>query len=120
VLDRRLGIPITLATVYLLVGRRLGLPLMGINMPGHFLLRWQSATTHFFVDAFNEGRILSEKDCRAIAGQMGLAVSHAHLVPAAPRQILLRMCRNLQAIYKDTDPARAEQFGRFIALLSHG
>lgn len=119
VLDRRLGIPISLSAVYLLIGRRLGLPLQGINMPGHFLLKWRSSTGEFYVDAFNEGQVLRVEDCKEMCEQMGQGFKPAHLATATPRQVLWRMCRNLQAIYVERDEARAEQFGKFVALLSH-
>jgi regulator of sirC expression with transglutaminase-like and TPR domain len=118
VLDRRLGIPISLSAMYLLIGRRLGLPLHGVNLPGHFLLKWRVTSGEFYIDAFNEGQVLQVEDCREMCEQMGQRFQPAHLAAATPRQILLRMCRNLQAIYLESDEARAEQFGRFVALLS--
>jgi regulator of sirC expression with transglutaminase-like and TPR domain len=118
VLDRRLGIPITLSVVYLLIGRRLNLPLVGIGMQGHFLLKWQSPTAEFFVDAFNDGQVLNEDQCKQLSESMGQRFNPAALVPVTPRYILLRMCHNLQAIYSETDPERAELLGRFIARLS--
>jgi regulator of sirC expression with transglutaminase-like and TPR domain len=119
VLDRRLGIPISLSAVYLLIGRRLGLPLHGVSMPGHFLLKWRATSGEFFIDAFNEGQVLHAEDCKEMCAQMGQGFKPEHLAAATARQILLRMCRNLQAIYVERDEARAEQFGRFIALLAH-
>ena len=62
VLKRQLGIPITLSLVYLEVGKRLGIPLVGIGMPGHFLLRHRDET-ELFVDPFNRGILLSEEEC---------------------------------------------------------
>jgi len=118
VLDRRLGVPISLSVLYLLVGWRLALPLEGVNMPGHFLLKWQSRTAQFFIDPFNEGRLLEAEDCRNLCEQLGHDFSPADLAPANSRQILFRMCSNLQAIYAESDPPRAEQLGRFIALLA--
>jgi len=118
VLDRRLGIPISLSALYLLLGRRLHLPLVGINMPAHFLLKWQSATTSFYFDAFHEGELLDEDDCRELCKRLGVAFNPVYLTPTTPQIILLRMCNNLQAIYAEREPARAEQFGRFAALLS--
>lgn len=118
VLDRRLGIPITLGVVYMLIAQRLNLPLVGVGLPGHFLLKWQSATAQFFVDAFNDGQILDEEQCKQLCENMGHRFNPAALAPVTPRYILLRTCHNLQAIYSETDPARSELIGRFIALLS--
>ncbi len=118
VLDRRLGIPISLSVLYLLLARRLHLPLIGINMPAHFLLKWQSATGSFYFDPFHEGELLDEADCRELCKRLGVVFNPLFLTPTTPQIILLRMCNNLQAIYADREPARAEQFGRFAAKLS--
>lgn len=120
VLDRRLGIPITLSTLYLLIAKRLGLPLVGVNMPGHFLLKWQSASTHFFVDAFNDGQVLDMEDCKQLCERLAHGFSPVFLAPANSHQILLRLCRNLRANYAESDPHRAEQLDRFISLLARG
>lgn len=118
VLDRRLGIPISLSVLYLALARRLRLPVYGVNLPGHFILGCQSTRGRLFVDPFNEGRFLTERDCRQYCVQMGLEFRRDSLSIASPRQILLRTCQNLRAIYATGDEGRAEQFGRFIALLS--
>ncbi len=118
VLDRRLGIPISLSALYLALGRRLRLPLCGVNLPGHFVIAWRSATARFFIDPFNEGRLLSEMDCRAYCEQMGVEFGPRTLAVASSRQILLRMCYNLRAIYVSSDETRAAQLDRFIALLA--
>jgi regulator of sirC expression with transglutaminase-like and TPR domain len=118
VLDRRLGNPITLSVVYLLVGWRLGLPLQGVNMPGEFLVKWQSPQAQFFFDPFNEGQMLDREDCRTLAERLGHHFTPAFLASAHPRQMLLRMCRNLQSIHTESDPVRAEQLGRFASLLT--
>jgi regulator of sirC expression with transglutaminase-like and TPR domain len=118
VLDRRLGIPISLGTLYLALARRLRLPLYGVNLPGHFVLVWRSHATRFFVDPFNEGRLLTETDCREYCKQMGVEFGPETVSIASPRRILLRMCNNLRAIYATSDEARAAQLDRFIALLA--
>jgi regulator of sirC expression with transglutaminase-like and TPR domain len=118
VLDRRLGIPISLGALYLALARRLRLPLRGVNLPGHFVLVWRSHAARFFVDPFNEGRLLSETDCREYCAQMGVEFGPETVSIASSRRVLLRMCNNLRAIYAASDGARAEQLDRFIALLS--
>ncbi len=87
-------------------------------MPGHFLIKWQSSTSPFFVDSFNEGQILDEGDCMEFCQRMGQEFRPAYISPGSPRMILLRLCRNLQAIYADSEPDRAEQLDRFVALLA--
>src|SRR2546425_8487619 len=68
VLDRRVGIPITLSTVYLEVGRRIGCRLAGVAFPGHFLVRHtgREAMPDILIDPFNRGQILTEKECQAL------------------------------------------------------
>ena len=64
VIDRRTGIPISLSIVYLLIGKRLRLPVHGIGMPGHFLVKYESDRYKIFVDCFNGGALLTEKNCQ--------------------------------------------------------
>src|SRR5207249_10770660 len=68
VLDRRIGIPITLSTVYLEVGRRIGCRLSGVAFPGHFLVRLigRDAMPDVLIDPFNRGRLPSGTGCRAL------------------------------------------------------
>jgi regulator of sirC expression with transglutaminase-like and TPR domain len=103
VLDRKLGIPITLAVVYMEVGRRSGLPLFGVGMPGHFLLKHYDAEgRETLIDAFEAGSILSPADCQRrldeiYSGQLRL--QSEFLMPVGRRQILTRMLNNLKGIY---------------------
>jgi regulator of sirC expression with transglutaminase-like and TPR domain len=103
VLDRRTGIPITLALVYVEVGRRVGLPVRGVGFPGHFLAKY-AAETDVIIDPFF-GQILDARQClqrlRAIYGPQ------ARLEPqffraARPREILVRMLGNLKHVYLQT------------------
>jgi regulator of sirC expression with transglutaminase-like and TPR domain len=102
VLDRKLGIPITLAIVYIEVGRRAGLSTYGIGFPGHFLAGLLSDTGRFVIDPFNGGKILSETDCRRmVRGGIGASepFKQSFLEPAWPKQILVRLLRNLKGVY---------------------
>jgi regulator of sirC expression with transglutaminase-like and TPR domain len=110
VLDRRLGIPITLSIVYLAVARRLGIRLEGVSMPGHFLLRYPDPAESLLIDAFNRGAIISEEECRVrLRGTYGdaLPLTPDMLRPVGFRAILFRMLGNLKAIY-----TRREEFDR--------
>jgi regulator of sirC expression with transglutaminase-like and TPR domain len=102
VLDRRLGIPISLCVVYMEVGRRIGLPLQGVGFPGHFLAKYTSpAGVELFVDAFNGGEMLSADECvaRYRARTGGRDLDRRHLAAVAPRQVLARMLQNLKRTY---------------------
>lgn len=103
VLERKLGIPITLSLVYSEVGRRAGLPVHGIALPGHFIAGLLHASGTLYVDAFNGGGILTEKECRdMILRRYGhKAVADANWqTPAGKKTILKRMLRNLKGIYR--------------------
>ena len=98
VLERRTGIPITLAVVYMEVARRAGIQIEGVNFPGHFLLRF----TPLILDPFHRGARLSENDCRRLlerhVGEEA-AFDPALLAPATKGQMLTRMLLNLKRIY---------------------
>lgn len=101
VLDRKIGLPITLSLVYMEVGRRAGLPLDGIGLPGHFLTRYLSPSgAEVFLDAFHGGEVLSADDCLTrYRVRTGREVDRRLLGPATPRQIVLRMLGNLRRLY---------------------
>jgi regulator of sirC expression with transglutaminase-like and TPR domain len=107
VLERRTGIPITLALVYMEIARRAGLHVEGINFPGHFLLRCPTRratpyTEDLIIDAFHGGAVLSEEACRDLlrrhAGEGAVFDSHL-LIHATKPQILARMLLNLKRVY---------------------
>jgi len=104
VLDRRVGIPISLSVVTLEVGRRLGVPLAGVGMPSHFLVR-HLAEPAIFLDPFDGGVRLTEADCEAIFRVLGGTGEWvpAYLDPVGPRVILTRMLVNLQGIFMPRD-----------------
>ena len=107
VLDRRLGIPITLSIVYMEVGRRLGLLLEGVSFPGHFLIKLELEHSKVVLDPYSGGISLSEQ---ALSNR--LLQSHGHLLnmpldrlltSAGKKEILVRILRNLKAIYLHTE-----------------
>jgi len=106
VLDRRTGIPITLSLVYIEVGRRAGLPVEGVNFPGHFLVRLSADMTDIpgcvIIDPFHAGALLSERDCRRLLQKhvgAEVAFSRSLLAPATRSQIIVRMLLNLKRTY---------------------
>ncbi len=120
VIERRTGIPITLAVVYMEVGRRLKVPLLGIGMPGHFLVRHREIE-NLYIDTFSGGILLSEEECRDILRDRtrgGLDWNRDLLKPVSNREIIARMIRNLKAIYMaDQDFVRALTISEFALAL---
>lgn len=102
VLERRLGIPITLSVVYIEVGRQLGLNLFGVSFPAHFLVKAVDDRGELIIDPFNGGAIIGLEEIRArlakIYGQP-VEVNPAMLKAVGAREILTRMLRNLKNIY---------------------
>jgi regulator of sirC expression with transglutaminase-like and TPR domain len=104
VLDRKLGIPISLSLVYMEVGRRAGISLQGVALPGHFLAKYVSPSgSEVFVDAYHGGEVLSADECvaRFRARSGGRDLDRRWLAGATPRQILVRMLQNLRRVYAE-------------------
>lgn len=102
VLDRRLGIPITLAVVTMEVGRRVGLHVDGIGLPGHFVVSVAVGTEPVLLDPFDGGAVITPDRAGNLAARaLGRPVrlTGAHFAPLAPRRILARMLLNLEQIY---------------------
>jgi regulator of sirC expression with transglutaminase-like and TPR domain len=119
VIDRRTGNPISLCLIYLLITRRLRLPVVGIGMPGHFLCRYQSPVSETYVDAFNRGKMLTKAECIKYLMQSGHGYLDGYLAPVSPRRMLLRACTNLHQIYVDLElPKEAARLQRYILALS--
>lgn len=101
VVERRLGIPISLSLLALSVGRRLGVPLSGVSMPGHFLLRDRVAPD-VFVDPYAGGKILDRAGCIArfydVQGEDAV-FDEAFLAPVGNHRILARLLANLREIF---------------------
>ena len=102
VLDRRIGIPITLSAVYLEVARRIGLRVHGVGMPGHFLVKYVGRCEEIVIDPFGGGRIVSSEDCQQILDRVfdgKRRFEPSMLAMVGTRHILTRMLTNLKVIY---------------------
>ena len=102
VLDRRLGIPLTLGIILLEVGWRLGLPLEGVNFPGHFLVRYRGAAEHLLIDPFDAGRIRVESQAQEVLDQQYgsmVRMQPAFLRAASKRDMIRRLLVNLKGLY---------------------
>ncbi len=115
VLERRLGIPISLSVIYIEVGRRLGLNLYGVSFPAHFLVKAIDDRGELVIDPFNEGVILDLDEIRSRLEQIYRQPVDLHpdmLKPVSTRHILTRMLRNLKNIY-----ARSADWQRTLSAL---
>ena len=118
--DRRTGNPISLCSIYLFVGRRLKLPVVGIGMPGHFLCRYQNASEEaLFIDAFNRGKLLTKADCVKYLVHTRDGFKESYLSPVTGKRTLLRMCSNLHQIYSQLSLSdEMARFQRYIVALA--
>ncbi|MGH9868747.1 MAG: SirB1 family protein [Candidatus Polarisedimenticolia bacterium] len=115
VLERRLGIPITLSLVYMEVAARLKFPLHGIGFPGHFLVKYEGEGRELLIDPFHQGAIVMPEDCHArLKEAFGdeVPLARGFFRPVGPRQILFRMLSNLKHVH-----LRREDFPRALSVL---
>ncbi|MGD9703087.1 MAG: SirB1 family protein [Acidimicrobiia bacterium] len=102
VLSRRIGIPILLAVVAMEVGRRRGVPVLGIGMPGHFLIR-SASDPDLFADPFSGPDLFDHDGCRVLFSALTSEPSRwndAYLAPTSRRDIIVRILNNLKAIHQ--------------------
>lgn len=106
VIDRRVGLPITLSVLYIEVGRRLGFPLSGVGLPGHFVVKWHDRTEEIFVDPFHAGEFLDEASLLRLIEETFHArvqLQPEWLQSVDARYILTRMLNNLRNIFLQTE-----------------
>jgi len=104
VLERRTGIPITLCVIYMELGRKIGLPLQGVSFPGHFLVKCVVSEGAVMLDPYSGGISLGladlQKRLREVrGGEVSRAIVAELLVSASNKEIIVRLLRNLKAIY---------------------
>lgn len=95
VLDTKRGNPISLCTIYLLVAKKLGLPIYGVNLPNLFVLTYKSADITFYINAFNKGLIFSKKDIHNYLDHLKLESRDIFFQPCSNLDIVIRVLRNL-------------------------
>jgi regulator of sirC expression with transglutaminase-like and TPR domain len=104
VLERRTGIPITLSVIYMELGRKIGLPLQGVSFPGHFLVKCAVPEGAVVLDPYSGGISLGVKDLQkrlreVRGGEVSRAIVAELLVSASNKEIIVRLLRNLKAVY---------------------
>jgi regulator of sirC expression with transglutaminase-like and TPR domain len=102
VLERRLGIPLSLSLVYMVICDRLGFPMDGISFPAHFIIRPRHPDLEIFIDPYNKGEILFPEDCAAKLTQLygyDIPLQPEYLQPVGIPRILDRLLTNLKLIY---------------------
>ena len=109
VLDRKLGIPITLSLIYMELGRRIGVPIVGVGLPGRFLIRHTGIPAGLFIDTFQGGSPIGIDGCRQIVDTIyegKITFREELLNPVGRLDILQRILNNLKAIYVSKGDSR--------------
>ena len=118
ILETKRGIPISLSVVYLLVSKRLNLPVMGVGLPGHFMLKFEQDGFCMFLDAFNNGQSLTREECVRFLLNSGYEIQEGYFSVATTRDIMIRVLRNLVYVYNQLkDKAKAQGLSRLIQIL---
>ncbi|HLX71696.1 MAG TPA: transglutaminase-like domain-containing protein [Verrucomicrobiae bacterium] len=119
VIDRRKGNPINLSLLYLLLARRLKLPMTGIGLPGHFICRYQSTASEIYVDAFHHGKFMTKADCIQYLMSGNHSLQDEFLAPVSTRRVLMRICSNLHQIYSQMElPDETMRLQRYLVALA--
>ncbi len=123
VIDTRLGNPISLCIIYILISRRLHIPVSGINLPGHFILKYSGRNEEFFIDPFNKGVIISMKEAQEFVKKIGMSKDNFENIPylkeTSDKEIILRVLRNLAEIFsRKNDTVKSGQLERLMLCLA--
>ena len=117
VIDRRLGLPISLSAIFLEIAGRIELPAEGVGLPGHFIVAVRGDNRRIFLDPFHGGVQLSMDDLQElvhdITGYAG-SIRPEWLAPVSTDAVLARMLRNLQSVYVEK-----EEWSRAVAVVEH-
>jgi len=118
VIENRRGIPVSLSVLYLLIAKRLGLPAFGVATPGHFLVGLRLGASVSYLDAYRRGRLMNLFEVQQMLARGGYEFRPEFLAPAAARDILARMMRNLVSIYqKEAQADRADMLSGLVDIL---
>ncbi|MFY0607452.1 MAG: hypothetical protein JXR10_12095 [Cyclobacteriaceae bacterium] len=100
VLESKKGNPISLCSIYMLIARKLELPIHGVNLPNLFILKYQTETTEFYINVFNKGLIFSREDIDNYLEQLDIAPQDLFYEPCTNLDIIVRSIRNLMVSFE--------------------
>jgi len=103
VLEHKTGLPITLSALCVLVAGRLGLPIVGVGLPGHYIAKYNLPKDSIYFDPFHQGRMLTRANCIQIVEQFGQPFEEHFLSHSTHRETLVRMMNNLVQAYQSSN-----------------
>jgi regulator of sirC expression with transglutaminase-like and TPR domain len=117
-IEKRRGIPVSMAVLYLLLARRLKISAFGVGTPGHFLVGYRGPEDRCYLDVYNKGRLMSAADVQKMLARAGYEFRPEYLHPANSRDIVIRMMRNLISIYQKMGAVeRGEQLSTLVEIM---
>ena len=120
VLESKKGNPISLCSIYLLVAKKLGLPIYGVNLPNLFVLIYSQGDSGFYINAFNKGVIFSREDIKNFLEQLKIDPQPAFFDPCSHLAIVLRFLKNLYTAFEklgETD--KVDEVQELLEILGH-
>ena len=119
VIEEKSGIPISLSALCIFVASRVGIPIYGVCMPCHFIVKYETPGNSIYFDPFHDGKLLTKDDCVQMVESFGLQFQEHYLCRSTNQEILVRMINNLVMIYRKTDSTKkAQQLGEYIKILT--
>lgn len=119
ILENKTGLPITLSVLCILLGKRLGRPIAGVGLPGHYIAQYYSVEGPIYFDPFYGGRIMTRVECKELVTRLGFQFEERHLLPTTNRETLVRMMNNLANTYNEKqEPEKVQQLAVFMKILS--
>ena len=118
VLERKAGIPISLSAICILIAKRLNLPIVGVGLPGHFIVKYDAPGSAILFDPFYKGRVLTREQCAQRVQSLGRQFEEHYLGSCTHREILVRMINNLIMIHNNAhEEQKARQLTEYIHIL---
>ncbi|MFN2126662.1 MAG: transglutaminase-like domain-containing protein, partial [Anaerolineales bacterium] len=119
VLKTKTGIPITLSTIYILIARRIDLPILGVPMPAHFIVKYDDGTDEIFFDPFYGGKVYSRQECLKYLEQADIEDHNKVLDGCSNFDIILRMMRNIHLVYSSykDEPQKITEIEQLLSLV---
>lgn len=119
VMETKLGSPILLSILYMIVGHKINLPIQGLGLPGRFVIRFDYPSAPMYIDPFDRGKILSRVECEALIATSGHMPLDEYFQPMTTLKIMERVFRNIiLACEQKGDATRAELFSHYIDIVN--
>jgi len=121
VLETRKGIPITLSVIFMLIAKRLNLPVTGVPMPAHFILKFDNGNDEIFFDPFYQGRIYSRRECLYYLLNANVSDPESILSGCTNYEIVLRIMRNIHLVYSSYRdfPEKVAEIEQFLKMIEN-